>query len=100
MAADKSLENAIVVSVAPDHNKTDMGGDHAKLTPQESMQHVKKLIESLTKNTTDVFGSTMVKSFLGKEIPLRSINLLHRLRIGRQIKKRATETLRQHALYY
>ena len=49
MAADKSLGNAIVVSVAPGHNKTDMGGDRAKLTPQESMQHVKKLIENLTK---------------------------------------------------
>jgi len=48
MAADKSLGNAIVVAVAPGHNKTDMGGDRAKLTPEVSMKHVKTRIEELT----------------------------------------------------
>jgi len=47
MAADKSLRNAIVVAIAPGHNKTDMGGDRAKLTPEESMTQVKALIEKL-----------------------------------------------------
>ena len=64
MAADKSLGNAIVVSVAPGHNKTDMGGDRAKLTPQESMQHVKKLIENLTKKHDGRFWF-----YDGKELP-------------------------------
>lgn len=64
MAADKSLGNAIVVSVAPGHNKTDMGGDRAKLTPQESMQHVKKLIEGLTKKHDGRFWF-----YDGKELP-------------------------------
>ena len=64
MAADKSLGNAIVVSVAPGHNKTDMGGDRAKLTPQKSMQHVKKLIEGLTKKHDGRFWL-----YDGKELP-------------------------------
>lgn len=49
MSVDKALRNSIVVAIAPGHNKTDMGGDRAKLSPEESMKKVKALIEGLTK---------------------------------------------------
>ncbi|WP_435892625.1 SDR family NAD(P)-dependent oxidoreductase [Oceaniferula spumae] len=49
MSVDKALGNSIVVAIAPGHNQTDMGGDRAKLTPDQSMKMVKTLIEGLTK---------------------------------------------------
>jgi len=48
MSVDKALGKSIVVAIAPGHNKTDMGGNKAKLSPEESMKKVKTLIESLT----------------------------------------------------
>jgi len=49
MAGDKSLKKFIIVSVAPGHNKTDMGTERGKLDPAVSMKKVKKLIEEMTK---------------------------------------------------
>ncbi|MFD2157318.1 SDR family oxidoreductase [Rubritalea tangerina] len=48
MAADPSLRGAIVISLAPGHNKTDMGTHWANLDPTQSMAKVKTLITSLT----------------------------------------------------
>ena len=49
MAGDKSMKGFIVVSLAPGHNKTDMGTHWANLKPEESIKKVKALIESLTR---------------------------------------------------
>ncbi|MGJ8672709.1 SDR family oxidoreductase [Rubritalea sp.] len=64
MSVDKALGNAIVVSVAPGHNQTDMGGNRAKLTPEVSMKHVKGLIEGLTKEQDGRFWY-----YNGEELP-------------------------------
>ena len=64
MAVDKAFKNAIIVARAPGHNKTDMGGTNAKLTPQESMAAVKRLIEGFTKKQNGKFIY-----YNGKELP-------------------------------
>ncbi|MFC5051832.1 SDR family oxidoreductase [Rubritalea spongiae] len=64
MSVDKALGNSIVVAVAPGHNKTDMGGDRAKLTPEVSMQKVKSLIEGLTQKQAGRFWY-----YNGEELP-------------------------------
>ena len=64
MSVDKTLGNAIVVAIAPGHNKTDMGGKRAKLTPDESMKKVKILIEGLTKKHDGGFWF-----YNGEELP-------------------------------
>ena len=64
MAVDKAFKNAIIVAIAPGHNKTDMGGTNAKLTPQESMAAVKRLIEGFTKKQNGKFID-----YNGKELP-------------------------------
>ncbi|MGD7654717.1 MAG: SDR family oxidoreductase [Verrucomicrobiales bacterium] len=64
MSVDKALRNAIVVAIAPGHNRTDMGGDRAKLTPEESMKMVKGLIETLTPKHDGGFWY-----YDGKELP-------------------------------
>ena len=48
MSNDRALKGFIVVSIAPGHNKTDMGTHWANLKPEESMKKVKTLIENLT----------------------------------------------------
>lgn len=45
----------IVASVAPGHNKTDMGTDRGKLMPEESMPLLKKVIEELTPEQSSGF---------------------------------------------
>ncbi|MDB2462867.1 SDR family oxidoreductase [Algibacter sp.] len=42
-------KNFIVAAIAPGHTQTDMGGENAKLTTEETIIKVKKLIENLTK---------------------------------------------------
>ncbi|MCP5537933.1 MAG: SDR family oxidoreductase [Akkermansiaceae bacterium] len=64
MSVDKALGNTIVVAIAPGHNQTDMGGDRAKLTPDQSMKLVKELIESLTKKHDGGFWY-----YDGKQLP-------------------------------
>lgn len=64
MSVDKALGNAIVVAIAPGHNKTDMGGNRAKLSPEQSMEKVKGLIEGLTKKHDGGFWY-----YDGKELP-------------------------------
>ena len=49
MASDPALKKGIVVALAPGHNQTDMGGENAKLNPEESMGFVKQRIEELKK---------------------------------------------------
>jgi NAD(P)-dependent dehydrogenase (short-subunit alcohol dehydrogenase family) len=48
MAGDPTLKGFIVISLAPGHNKTDMGTHRANLNPEESMPKVKNLILTLT----------------------------------------------------
>ena len=48
MSKDSSLNGFIVVSVAPGHNKTDMGTERGNLLPSESVPKTKALIESFT----------------------------------------------------
>ncbi|MGJ8653763.1 MAG: SDR family oxidoreductase [Opitutaceae bacterium] len=64
MSADKALRNSIVVAIAPGHNQTDMGGKQAKLSPEESMNKVKTLIEGLTEKHNGGFWY-----YDGKELP-------------------------------
>lgn len=64
MSVDKALKGAIVVAVAPGHNRTDMGGARAKLTPEVSMAAVKKLIQGFTKKQNGKFIY-----YDGKELP-------------------------------
>ncbi|MDP0492168.1 MAG: SDR family oxidoreductase [Verrucomicrobiota bacterium JB023] len=45
----------IVVSVAPGHNKTDMGTDRAKMTPEVTMPQLKKVIDELTRKQSSGF---------------------------------------------
>lgn len=45
----------IVVSVAPGHNKTDMGTDRAKQLPEDTMPQLKKVIEDLTETESGGF---------------------------------------------
>lgn len=45
---DLKKENFITVAIAPGHTLTDMGGVNAKLTPEQSITKVKKLIETIT----------------------------------------------------
>ncbi|WP_406684724.1 SDR family oxidoreductase [Seonamhaeicola sp. MEBiC1930] len=54
----------IVVSVAPGHNKTDMGTERGKLMPEESMPLLKKVIEELTPEQSSGFWY-----YNGKELP-------------------------------
>lgn len=55
MSGDKSMKDFIIISLAPGHNKTDMGTDRAKLTPQESIPKIIELISSLTKKDSGKF---------------------------------------------
>lgn len=64
MSVDKALGNSVVVAIAPGHNKTDMGGKQAKLTPGQSMKMVKTLIENLTKKHNGGFWY-----YDGKKLP-------------------------------
>lgn len=48
MAGDKGMKGFLVISLAPGHNKTDMGTQRAHLDPAQTMKKVKSLIESLT----------------------------------------------------
>lgn len=45
----------VVISLAPGHNKTDMGTQRAKLTPEESIGKMIPLIENLTKKDSGKF---------------------------------------------
>lgn len=45
----------IVVSVAPGHNKTDMGTDRGKQIPEVTMPKLKKVIENLTRKQSSGF---------------------------------------------
>jgi len=45
----------IVASVAPGHNKTDMGSENGKLQPEDSMPLLKKVIENLNKKQSSGF---------------------------------------------
>ena len=64
LAVDPSLKDFIVVAIAPGHNQTDMGGENAKLTADESMKQVKHRIEELTKKHHGGFWY-----YNGKELP-------------------------------
>lgn len=65
MSKDPSLKNAIVVALAPGHNKTDMGGTNNKLLdPEKSMTLVKARIEEFTKKHSGRFWY-----YDGKELP-------------------------------
>jgi len=48
MAAEPSLKDTIVISLAPGHNKTDMGTDRGKLEPSVSVPLMIKLIDTFT----------------------------------------------------
>jgi len=50
-----SKKGFIVASVAPGHNKTDMGTERAKQTPEQTMPKLKKVIENLTKKQSGGF---------------------------------------------
>ena len=54
----------IVASVAPGHNKTDMGTERAKMTPEETMPKLKQVIENLTPKQSGSFWF-----FNGKKLP-------------------------------
>jgi len=47
LSAQLQKDGFIVVSVAPGHNKTDMGTDRGKMDPSKSMPMLKKVIEEL-----------------------------------------------------
>jgi len=64
MSVDKALKGAVVVAVAPGHNRTDMGGVKAKLSPEVSMKAVKARIEEFTKKHNGRFIY-----YDGKELP-------------------------------
>lgn len=49
LSADQAMKGILVVSIAPGHNKTDMGTHWANLRPEESMKRVKTLIEGLNR---------------------------------------------------
>ncbi|MDB9741349.1 SDR family oxidoreductase [Akkermansiaceae bacterium] len=55
MSGDKSMKGLIIVSMAPGHNKTDMGTDRAKLSPDQSIPKVIDLITNFTKKDSGKF---------------------------------------------
>ena len=52
MALELKGKNITVVPLHPGHVRTDLGGSSAPLTPQESIQGMIKVIDSLTLNDT------------------------------------------------
>ena len=62
--AELNRDGIIVISMGPGHNRTDMGGKRAPLSPEESVPKMMNLIESLTKDHSGRFWYHD-----GKELP-------------------------------
>lgn len=55
LSKDLQQFNIAVVALAPGHNKTDMGGENAKLEPEFSMGKAKEVIKGLSMQDTGTF---------------------------------------------
>lgn len=64
LSAQLKKEKFIVVSVAPGHNKTDMGTERGKQLPEETMPQLLKVIKTLTPKQSGKFWY-----YTGKKLP-------------------------------
>jgi len=64
LASDLKARGVVVVAIHPGWVRTDMGGRHARLSPEESVEALRAIIERLTPNDSGRFIN-----YTGDEIP-------------------------------